>query len=102
MARFDVHENPADPGDVPLLVNVQNDYFADIRTRVVIPLVPVKDFGTPVRRLNPVFDIAGVRYALATTDIAGTDRYQLGKVVASLEAERDEITAAIDFLLQGF
>jgi toxin CcdB len=102
MARFDVHRNLGDSARVPYLLDVQSDFLAALRSRVVVPLVPLARFGKPMTRLNPIFEIDGVPHAMATTDLAGVDIRMLGKIVASLAAERDRITQAIDFLLQGF
>lgn len=102
MARFDVHRNATSNPEVPYLVDIQSDLLSRLRSRVVIPLVPLKGFGTPMTRLNPIFEIDGERLVMASTDLAGVDTRHLGEVVATLEDRRDEIIGAVDFLLSGF
>jgi toxin CcdB len=102
MARFDVYRNPISDSDARYFVDIQSDLMSDLRTRVVIPLVPLPVFGTPVSRLNPVVAIEGQLHALATTDMAGVHVTALGESVGSLESHADDITNAVDFLLYGF
>jgi toxin CcdB len=101
MARFDVHRNVR-TSRVPLLLDVQGDHLNQLRTRLVVPLVPLEKHGAPLRILNPVFAIAGERYIMATPDMAGVHITSLGEVVLSLREHHFEIVRAIDFLLQGY
>lgn len=50
----------------------------------------------------PIFEIAGQRYVMLTPQLAGIAKRQLGEPVAELTACRDEIIAALDWLLTGF
>jgi toxin CcdB len=100
MARFDAVRNVR-TSRAPLLLDVQGNHLERLRTRVVVPLVPADRHGTPIRILNPVFEIDGKRYVMATSDIAGVHIDALGEVVASLRDRLFEIVRAIDFLLQG-
>ncbi len=102
MARFDVHRNPTDNPDVPYLIDIQSDLLSGLRTRVVVPLVPVERFAKPMTRLNPIFEIDGQRLVMATTDLAGVDSRALGEVVGTLKDRHYEIIGAVDFLLSGF
>ena len=54
MARLDVYANPdaAERRHTPFFVDVQNDYIADIETRVVIPLRREAAFGPRARDLD--------------------------------------------------
>jgi toxin CcdB len=49
----------------------------------------------------PEFDIAGKRYVMLTPQLAGIAKRQLGEQVADLAKCRDEMIAALDFLLTG-
>jgi hypothetical protein len=53
MARYDVYENAnrATAREYPLLVDVQADYFRDLRTRIVVPLAPREALGSFVASL---------------------------------------------------
>jgi toxin CcdB len=102
MARFDVHELRVQT-DVPLVVDVQADLLDDLRTRVVIPLLPLavaKDEVTA--RLKPVLHIAGEPHVLMTTDLSAIPCAALGACVASIDQQRQLVTDALDFLFQGF
>ncbi len=102
MARFDVYRNELGNSDVAYLVDIQSGLLSQLRTRIVIPLIPLPRFGTPVSRLNPVVAIEGELHALATTDMAGVHVSILDKHVGSLDEYADDILNAVDFLLHGF
>lgn len=101
MAQFDVYENrsPGSKNRVPYLLDVQHDLLEHLKTRVVIPLVAEE---RPITHLNPSVEIAGKRFMLSTQEMAGVPLDVLGSHVASLEAERDVVVQAIDFLVRGF
>jgi toxin CcdB len=69
---------------------------------VVVPLIRVSVMGTPARHLNPEFEIGNVGVVMSTAELAGVPARLLGPKVDSLNARRDEIMAALDFLLTGF
>ncbi|EKV32505.1 CcdB-like toxin protein [Caenispirillum salinarum AK4] len=102
MPQFDVHRNrsPRSRKTHPYLLNIQVDHLAENATRVVIPLVPLGAL-VPARRLNPVFRIESGDYILSTLEIVNIRAADLGDVVASLESQRGEIIAALDFLISG-
>ena len=102
MARFDVHQIRAE-ADVPLVVDVQADFLEALRTRVVIPLLPLADAEQEAAtRLKPIIDVAGAPHVLITTDLAAIPNTILGERVTSIEAQRQTVTDALDFLFQGF
>ena len=98
MAQFDVYRLPRGAGSI-LVVDVQNKLFDGLATRVVAPLYPLNAKDKPILRLNPVVEIDGQRYLLAVQEMSALRMKSLGAKVASLEARRDEIVAAIDFLI---
>ncbi|MDF1600569.1 CcdB family protein [Mesorhizobium sp. YIM 152430] len=77
MARYDVYRDPR--GSDNLLVCIQSEVFEVIDTRMAIPLLPEHPHRTPLKKLNPVIVVAG-----------------------NVAENRDEITAALDLLFQGF
>lgn len=101
MARLDVY--PA-PGRVAFgyVVDVQSDLLSDLTNRVVVPLLPETAVRATAVRLNPIFEIEGVRHVLIVQSIATVPRRELRGAVASLKNQHDTILAAIDFLLTGF
>ena len=104
MARFDIRRNAnAEKTDeFPYLIEVQSDLMDQLRTRVVIPLMSVERYGAPIERLNPVLEVEGRAYVAVTSELAGVHLSALGPLVASAAERGDELTAAIDFLLQGY
>ena len=104
MAQFDVYENlnPDTCPTVPFLLDVQAEVLESLATRVVVPLIRVSFMGTPARHLNPEFEIGNVGVVMSTAELAGVPARLLGPKVDSLNARRDEIMAALDFLLTGF
>lgn len=99
MARFGVYPNPDGPG---YLLDVQADLLDHLNTRVVVPLLPADSAPLPAGTLNPVFEIEGQRFVMATQFLAAVPANLLKSMTTSQEARRDEITAALDLLFQGF
>lgn len=103
MAQFDVYRNPnkASAQAVPFLVDVQSDFLSGFSTRVVVPLAPVQSVGKSAQRLHPQFQIDGVNMVMMTELLAAVPKAALGAAVTSLAQHRDEIVAALDFLITG-
>lgn len=98
MARFDVF---AMRDAETLVVDCQADLLADLKTRVVVPLIREDAAPKPARRLNPVFLVAGERFVLMTQFLAAVEVRELGAKVGSLESEGETVLGALDFLLTG-
>lgn len=102
MRFLDICRNPEAEGrpghPVPFLLVVQGDHVAVRSSRVVVPLVKAEHAGTPVRRLMPVFTVAGEPVVMMTPQIAGIPTADIGPVVASAADRRLEIRTAIDVL----
>jgi len=99
--QFDVFPNP-DGSDTsrPLIVIVQSDAIAHLRTRVVMPLM---EPGT-IRlagRLTPRLEVAGRRMILSGSEVATIDSALLRDRIDNLEPDRDRILGATDILLFG-
>ena len=105
MARFDVYRNFGLYADTtPFLLDVQSDLLDGLGSRVVVPLRSLEQFASvrlPVR-LMPVFKIEEANYLLETPKIAAVPRHILKDPVVSLAGDQDKITAALDFLFQGY
>jgi toxin CcdB len=100
MQQYQLFANPDGDG---YLLNVQSDLLEIVRTRVVIPLIPERQDGPrPATRLHPVFQIDGARFILAPHLIATVPLEILKEPRGNLMEQRDMITAALDFLFQGF
>ncbi len=104
MARFDVYAHP-DPGirtRTPYLLDVQNEYIDGLDTRVVIPMRAAHLCQARLRDLNPLFDVAGEVVVLDAAAIAAFPVRELGRRVANLGDQRDEIVGALDCLFGAY
>ncbi len=101
MAQFQVYANTRrSRAEVPYLLDVQSD-LVDISTRLVIPLVDQCQFGKPLTRLNPQFDLAGHELIMSSADLAGIPKRQIGVWVADFSQHRNLIIGVLDFLITG-
>lgn len=101
MAQFDVHRNAGGHRDaIPYIVVVQSALFDDYRRRVVVPLVKASIVGKIANtRFNPTFKIGATKVVLHPLEIVSVAADVLGEPVASLAAESERITTALDELL---
>ncbi len=99
MARHDVHALSDGRG---LVLNVQADILDALNTRVVVLLLPIAQAPKPAKRLNPVFEIGGMKTVMATQFLSAIPLSALGERVANLSPEHDAIVAALDMVFQGF
>ena len=105
MARFDVYRNTGVHADAtPYLLDVQSDLLQGLQTRIVVPLRRRDRFpgvGLPAN-LAPTFEIEGIECILEIPKLAAVPMRLLKLPVTTLVASQFEITAALDFLFQGF
>lgn len=104
MAQFSVHKNknPKSREAYPYLVDLQSDLLSELSTRVVAPLAKLTELRKkPIRDLTPVVEVQGAKYLMLTPQLAGIAAKELGQVVGNISAQRDEIVAAVDFLVTG-
>jgi toxin CcdB len=105
MARFDVYANPGShAATTPYLLDVQSDLLDGLDSRVVVPLRRLEHFPS-VRlstRLTPVLSIDGEDFLLETPKMAAVPQRVLRSPVATLADRQSDITAALDFLFQGY
>ena len=104
MAQFDVYANPnpATKRTIPFLLDIQTDLLNSLTTRVVIPLYSVSAMGKAAKHLNIQFPVKRITVIMSTAELAGVAANSLGDKVCSLKEHRNEIIAAIDFLVTGF
>jgi toxin CcdB len=105
MARFDVYANPGRHATgTPYLLDVQSNLLADLDSRMVIPLRSLKHFPDVKlpTRLTPLLAIGGEDFLLETPKMAAVPRRVLTSPVTSLADQQARITAALDFLFQGY
>lgn len=99
MPKYDVFPNPGGEG---YLLDVQTDLLSDLNTRLVVPLLPTAIAPKPATRLNPVFAIDEQPVVMVTQFMAAVPVGILKSPVATLEQEFEQVTTAIDMLVQGF
>lgn len=103
MKRFDVC--PATGSGVSgrsrLVVVLQHEHMSDLATVVIAPMF-TEDELAPIERLRPQVRVARKSYIIAVDRLASLPARQLGTAVANLEASRDELINALDFLFGGF
>lgn len=105
MARFDVYANPGShAATIPYLQDVQIDLLNGLDSRMVIPLRSLKHFPKVKlsTQLTPVFTIDGESYLLETPKMGAVPLRVLKSRVTSLAQDQDQISAAMDFLFQGY
>jgi toxin CcdB len=104
MPQFELYRNPSEATQqtYPYLLDIQSDLLDQLRTTVVIPLMPQRLAVTlAMSRLNPVLSIDEEDFILLTQNLSGVSRSALGERVGDLMQHRSEIVAAVDFLLSG-
>ncbi|MFJ6328566.1 MULTISPECIES: CcdB family protein [unclassified Rhizobium] len=99
MARFHVY---ALRQSRTLALDLQSDLLERLKTRMMAPLLRLEDVSMPMARLNPQFTIADKPYIMATQLMAAVPLTEIGELIADLSLRGDQITAATDFLFQGF
>lgn len=90
----------------PYFVDVQNNMLDGLKSRLVMPIIPVEKSKTPranlyPQNLCPVIEIGRKKYVLMTHQITSVSVQMLKNEEGSLLKYRDEIVAAIDFLIMG-
>lgn len=80
---------------------LQHDHLAIVRTRIVAPLIGPEDIKR-LDRLHPLVKFAGQDFVLAMEQMATVDIADLRAPEGDVEAYRDQITRALDFLFSGY
>lgn len=105
MARFDVYRNSGGKvEEVPFLLDVQSDVLSALDTRVVVPLRRRDRFPAAKvpANLMPSVSVEGVDCLLEVPKLAAVPTRILKQPLTSLHDQQFVITAALDFLFQGF
>jgi toxin CcdB len=83
------------------VVILQHDELASLRTRVVAPLLRPGEVKQ-VARLHPAVRLRGDEFLLVLDQMSAVDATHLGPAETTLDAQRDEIIAALDLLFTGY
>ena len=101
MARLDIWA-PRGSRTRGLLLELQSNLHAlALPTRLCAPLLPELTLQRVFPVLNPVFEIAGRRYAMVTQAKAPYDKERLATWRGNLSEHEDAIIKAIDHLMLG-
>lgn len=90
----------------PYFVDVQNGLLEDLRSRVVIPIAPLEKSKNARSNLYPpnlcpIIQIGRKKFVLMTFQMTSVSLQMLKSEQGSLYNYRDQIVAAIDFLVTG-
>ena len=99
MARYDVFAGRVEGS---YLLNVQSDLLDHLKTRVVIPLLPIQAAPPAIRKLHPIVEINGRKLLVATHLVATVPTSELGEIRLNITKHHDDIVGALDMLFQGF
>ena len=102
--RFDVYPNPSRTSSraVPYLLVVQSDLLDDMDTCVVVPLAREQAAQRAAsERLNPKLAVGDEGVIALTQLLAAVPMTSLRQRVTNLDAQRDAILRALDFLFIG-
>lgn len=105
MAQFDVYPNrdSRTSQSRPYAIEIQSNLLAPMPSTVLVPLArPGSLDQLPVLRLNPSLACMDEALVLLTQDLSAISRRMLPPPVANLSSQREEILAALDFLVSGF
>jgi toxin CcdB len=96
--QYDVYRRP----NGTLVVDVQHTVLEDLKTRVVVPLIPKSNSAPDSRSLNPTVSFDGKDYFIGTQFIATATLAELGTNTGDITHKRDDIIRALDLLFTGF
>jgi toxin CcdB len=100
--QFDIVENtnPLTRSRYPFAVVLQHDRVSSDVTLIAAPLTAAAT-ALASSRLHPRITVEGRAFLVLTEELAAVHRRSFGRVVASAEAERYAIIAAIDLCFTG-
>jgi len=104
MAQFTLYENqnPGSRESYPFFIDVQNSLLDSLNSRLVIPLTPYRNLDeSNISNLCPIITLHEERFVVLTHQMTNVPDSALKAPVTSLDYLRDEIVAAIDFLVTG-
>jgi len=101
--QYEVFQNPIPPArkGFPYVVALQSDFAETGESVVVGFLARLEELRTAGGRLAPIVMVGGKHHMLMMRYLTNLRRTDLKRAIASLDAERDKITAALDFLFFG-
>ncbi|HFK2609907.1 TPA: CcdB family protein [Escherichia coli] len=101
--QFDVYRNPAVRTNKlwPFYLILQNDYFDDLTTRIVVPLVSKNDIELKKKRITPLVKIETSDFYVFTPALTFLDAKKINSkdFICNISSSRNEIIAALDAIV---
>lgn len=101
--QFDVYRNPSAKTNKlwPFYLIIQNDYFDDLTTRLVVPLVSENDISLNKKRITPTVEVESQEYYIFTPAITFLDSRKIDQkyFICNVAAYRNDIVSAIDAII---
>ncbi|ENY1827871.1 CcdB family protein [Salmonella enterica] len=101
--QFDVYRNPSAKTNKlwPFYLILQNDYFDDLTTRIVVPLVSKNDISLNKKRITPVIVIDEAEFYVFTPAVTFLDAKKISKkdFICNVASSRNEIIFALDAIV---
>lgn len=104
MAQFDVYTNPMvdQRGRIPYWLDLQSNHIAQIDSRVIIPLRSLNTMGPRIEGLQPLVTVAGQTLCADVPAIASFPARLLKNPVTCIDTQRNDLVAALDYLISGY
>ncbi len=104
MAQFDVYTNPMldQRGHIPYWLDLQSDHIAQLHSRVIIPLRTPETMGPRIEGLQPIVTVGKQALYADVPSLASFPSRLLKQPVAHVQAQRNDLIAALDYLISGF
>ena len=104
MAQFQLYTNKDTRSSAvyPYFIDVQNDLLNGLNTRMVIPLTPLTQLDNLApSRLCPSIHLPAGDFVILTQQMTSVPSKVLSEPIADLSTFRNDIIAAVDFLMTG-
>ncbi|EBQ9797628.1 plasmid maintenance protein CcdB [Salmonella enterica subsp. salamae] len=101
--QFDVYRNPSAKTNRlwPFYLILQNDYFDNLTTRIVVPLVSKNDIDLTRKRINPPVKINESDFYVFTPAITFLEVKKINNkdFICNIASSRNEIISALDAII---
>lgn len=87
---------------IPYWLDLQSNYIAQIDSRVIIPLRSLNAMGPRIEGLQPLVTVAGQTLCADVPAVASFPARLLKNPVTCINAQRDCLVAALDYLISGY
>lgn len=101
--QFDVYRNPSAKTNKrwPFYLIIQNDYFDDLNTRLIVPLVLKSNLSLQQTRITPQITVKNDVYYVFTPAITFLDAGKIKKAdfICNVDSSRNDIISALDSMI---